>query len=361
MTRRRFVGFLAVGVLLSIGTPNWSGAADEPRKQAPEFPGLAKLNAAHEEKVQELERRRIADLTALAARADKAEADAAYAQLLHLAIVRNLYTEAQPAVDRCLATETAAREVRSLATLVRIIERADKGEFDPALTEWKAFLEALPEGKPTPDDEAMTVAVGEAFLRRLNRAGRHDIAMKLCEVCCEHEGPSKTIKDHFDARMDRLASIGKPAPALKGTDVDGAKVDLASHKGKVVLVEFWATWCPPCVASIPHLNSLVEKYGDRGFEIVGVNVDAMHEDVKDVAKALPVVRRFLLKHSVRWTNVRTTEGAEDIATAWGVEEIPANFLIGRDGKLVAVELTDADLEKAVARALGESKSDKTGK
>lgn len=355
MTQHRLIFSLALGAWLLWGTETPRGIAQEPAKPAAEMASLAKLNASYEQQLRELDRRRIADLADLAARAAKPEADAAYHQLFQLAIARGFYAEAQPAVDRCLASTTSARPVRALATLVRIVERADRGEYERSLAEWKAFLANAPDEKLTPADEQLKLVVGEAFLQRLIRAGQHDIAQQFCEACCEHESAPDSLKAHFDARMDRLARLGKPAPAIVGTDIDGAKVDLSAHKGKVVLVQFWATWCPPCVAATPHLNSLVEKYGKRGFEIIGVNVDALHQDVKELKTALPVVRRFVVEHGARWTTLLSGQGADDIAKAYGVEQIPANFLVGRDGKLVAVELTGAHLDQAVAKALGNEK------
>ena len=87
--------------------------------------------------------------------------------------------------------------------------------------------------------------------------------------------------------------------------------------------------------------------------ILGVNLDAMHEDVQEARKELPIVRRFLVRHRVTWTNLvnSTARAASDIASAYRVEEIPANFLVGRDGKIIAVEQDVDLLEQAVVRAL----------
>ena len=127
-------------------------------------------------------------------------------------------------------------------------------------------------------------------------------------------------------------------------------MSLADLKGKVVLIDFWATWCPPCVASIPALNALAQKYHDQGFVILGVNVDAMHEDVKEASTALQSVRRFLVKHRVTWLNLLNGQGKDDFAAAYSVEQIPANFLVGRDGKIVAVEQNGDMLERDIVRA-----------
>ncbi len=109
---------------------------------------------------------------------------------------------------------------------------------------------------------------------------------------------------------------------------------------------------PPCVAAIPSLNALTEKYGHQGFVILGINVDAMHEDMKDDQAALQVVRRFMVKHRVAWPNLLNSSAADDYVAAYRVEQIPANFLVDRDGKVVACNQTGEKLEQAVKQALG---------
>ena len=200
------------------------------------------------------------------------------------------------------------------------------------------------------------MAVGEAYLERLFRDGRYGEARDLCECACDSETVPARLKEHFEARMSRIELLGKPAPPINGTDVDGKPVSLRGVKGKVVLVDFWSTWCPPCVAAVPQLNTLADRYRDRGLEILGVNVDALHEDVKDVKTALTVVRRFLVDHGSSWTCLLSGTGTDPITKAYGVSEIPANYLIDRDGKVIALELTGPALEPAIVRALeGNSK------
>jgi thiol-disulfide isomerase/thioredoxin len=150
--------------------------------------------------------------------------------------------------------------------------------------------------------------------------------------------------------------IGKPAPEIEGKDVDGKPVRLAYFKGKVVLVDFWATWCPPCVASFPTLRQLAREYKDRSFAILGVNLDdlARSESGQPGAGAEPAhvdIRPFLVSQRVGWTNL-VGPGGDAAAKAFGVEEIPASFLIDRDGKIVQVELRDQALARTLAQLLG---------
>jgi thiol-disulfide isomerase/thioredoxin len=355
MRATRLTLVLALATLASrLGVPT-PAAAQERATDRPSgrFAALDALEVSYRRQLHDLECRRMADLAALAEKAPGPEAAAAYRQLFGLAITRDLCREAQAAAGRCLASSSTSRDVRALAALVQVLARAEKGEHDQALDDWRALLRPSTGGKDAALDADLTLAVGEALLQRLIRDGRYDVARTVCRLACEEGAPS-VLKDHFGDRMARLNLLGKPAPPIVATDVDSKAVSLADLKGRVVLVDFWATWCPPCVASIPALNELARKHHDRGFVILGVNVDAMHEDVKEMKVVMAAVRRFLVKHRAAWTNVLNGQGAADFAAAYGVEEIPANFLIGRDGKVVAVEQSGDALERAVVAALGDA-------
>ena len=193
--------------------------------------------------------------------------------------------------------------------------------------------------------------MGEAYLQRLIRSGRYDVGHKLCELACKDDAPP-AIKSHFEARMARLDLLEKPAPAISGTDVDGQQVSLADLKGKVVLVEFREPWCSRCVATLTALNSLAQRYHRHGLVILGVNVDNRYPEVSDAKTALPAAGRFHFRPGVHWINLLDCQATRKVTTAYGVEENPAKFLIGRDGSIVAVELSGDALEPAIVRALG---------
>jgi thiol-disulfide isomerase/thioredoxin len=344
----------ALALVLLAGVPG-RVAAQEDRQAPPsnaQHTALDALNAKYEKQLRDLECRRIADLAALAEKSAPSEADAAYRQLFGLAIACGLCSEARPAAERCLSSPSSEVGARSLAVLVRVFSHADKGEHGRALDDWKALFRPAPGGdRPAARlDEDHALAVGEAYLQRLIREGRYDAAHQLCELACSDNAPA-SLKDHFEDRMARLELVGKPAPPIAGEDVDGHHVSLADLKGKVVLVDFWATWCPPCIDAIPALNAILRKYGDQGLVILGVNVDALHENVRETKTALPTVRRFMVKHRVTWTNLQSGQPTGDLSDAYRVEQIPANFLIGRNGKVIAVEQSGDALERAVKMAL----------
>lgn len=119
---------------------------------------------------------------------------------------------------------------------------------------------------------------------------------------------------------------GQPAPDLRLPKGDGTLVSLAENRGKVVLVDFWASWCGPCKASFPALDALYQDLRDRGFEVIAVNVDERRADanafLSDKPHAMPVV------FDPKGTS----------PSAYGVSGMPTSFLIGRDGRVRFVHI-----------------------
>jgi cytochrome c biogenesis protein CcmG, thiol:disulfide interchange protein DsbE len=137
---------------------------------------------------------------------------------------------------------------------------------------------------------------------------------------------------------------GAPAPAL---DVPGAKdaINLAALKGKVVYVDFWASWCKPCKQSFPFLNELQAKYQARGLQVVGINVDAKREDAD----------AFLAETPAQFAVGFDAKG--ESAKRFDVKAMPSSVIVGRDGKVVAVHRgfraeDREEIERLVASALG---------
>jgi cytochrome c biogenesis protein CcmG/thiol:disulfide interchange protein DsbE len=116
---------------------------------------------------------------------------------------------------------------------------------------------------------------------------------------------------------------GKPAPDFTLTDIYGKEVKLSDYRGKTVLLNFWATWCPPCKAEMPWFVDLQKRYGDQGFQVIGVSMDdGGPEDVAKFTRAIGVNYPILM-------------GKEDVAQQYGsVEFLPTTFFIDRQGKIV---------------------------
>ena len=161
-----------------------------------------------------------------------------------------------------------------------------------------------------------------------------------------------------DLRVDRLLFprpnlqkqidlIGKPAPSLENAaSLDGAKLDPASLKDKVILLDFWATWCGPCVQAMPQIELIRQRLGDKPLVVLGVNRDAPGASGK--------VRRFLSKR--RFTMGQIDDSAGALAAAFGVSGIPCTVLIGQDGTVLDIDVgylpgKEIELTGKVERAL----------
>jgi len=141
-----------------------------------------------------------------------------------------------------------------------------------------------------------------------------------------------------EAVLRRLSLPGKPL-ALEGTRLDGTPFDPRRLAGKVVLVDFWATWCGPCVKEIPNLVALREKYGRHGFEVLGISLD----DDRDALDA------FLTEQKLPWPVLWSGKATRDpLAVRYGVRSIPCLFLVGRDGNVLSVNARGETLEKLLA-------------
>lgn len=128
-------------------------------------------------------------------------------------------------------------------------------------------------------------------------------------------------------------SSGTAAPAWTLRDLSGKFVKSDEFKGKVVIVDFWATWCPPCRAEIPGFVGLYKRYGDKGLVIVGVSLDQ---------QGAAVVKSFVEKFGVNYPIVM---GDAKIAEAFGgVEALPTTFVIDRQGRVVRTHVGFADAE-----------------
>jgi cytochrome c biogenesis protein CcmG, thiol:disulfide interchange protein DsbE len=143
-------------------------------------------------------------------------------------------------------------------------------------------------------------------------------------------------------RRQPAAVVNAPAPDFSLPDLTGGHLELSSYRGKVVLLNFWATWCDPCRDEIPHFVDLQNKYGRQGLQIVGVSMDDGPEPVRDFYK------RFAMNYPVVMGNARTGE------LYGGILGLPIAFLVGRDGRIYRkyIGATDiAAVETDIAKLL----------
>jgi len=125
-----------------------------------------------------------------------------------------------------------------------------------------------------------------------------------------------------ELRVEAEEEDFKKAPEFALLDIDGSINKLSDFKGKVIILDFWATWCPPCRAEIPHFVELYDEYKNKGLEVIGVSLDSNPE------KALPP---FIEEYDINYTMLVSDRGVTD--SYGGVRSIPTTFVIDREGRI----------------------------
>ena len=351
-----------IALLVSPLVTTQANAQDQPEAPAPKvrlrapYPdSLKAINDDFDRQLLQLERGRLDRLSRLAQHQRPAEAAATYEQLFRLAIASNLFQEAGPAAASVVQAGSPAPTTVALAHLVKIIAEADRGMHEQSLETLKQAFgtaqNAAAAGRPRATLQAGELTgICDAYYQRLVHADQFKLARQAFQLALEHT-QSPVVKEFLLSRLKRLDLVGKPAPPIEGTDLDGKPFSLARLKGKVVLVEFWASWCLPSAEEVEWFQGVAQSRHAKGLEVVGINLDTLQEGGQKLETVLPNVRRFLLDHNVSWPNLVNGSGAVDFARAYGVTDIPASVLIGRDGTIVHIDLVRKNLETVIDREI----------
>ena len=194
-------------------------------------------------------------------------------------------------------------------------------------------------------DKLDTTAI-DAFIQlapKDPRAGRliYIAAMSASDPKTKAALEDRILKDYPDSQFTAMIKgarrqregVGKPFE-LEFTDASsGSTISMSALKGKVVVVDFWATWCGPCVAELPAMKKLYEKFHGQGVEFLGVSLDQPKEQ-----GGLDALKKFVKEQEIRWPQYYQGKGWEsDFSRSWGINSIPTMFLVDQDGKLVSVE------------------------
>ncbi len=154
------------------------------------------------------------------------------------------------------------------------------------------------------------------------------------------------ISTLLPARLQAVPNTGQQAPNFKVVTTSGQPVSLRNYRGYVLVMDFFATWCPPCRASIPHLIAMNRKYGKQGLQILGQSLD---EDGEGVVKSFVAEQRI---------NYPVALTPEKVAVDYGINSVPVMFVIDKNGKVAEVYRGFSDevgrsMENLVKRLLAE--------
>jgi thiol-disulfide isomerase/thioredoxin len=182
-------------------------------------------------------------------------------------------------------------------------------------------------------------------------AGENHVAAAVLEKLAEtlnssDDKKTKSLAANFLSKGRRLRLLGVPLE-LEGKLLSGTTLDWESYRGKVVLIDFWATWCGPCVADLPNVKALYEKYHSQGFEVIGVSLDGKRKDLESFVKSNSLPWPQVFDTEIQDTNKRPSP----MATKFNVYSIPTAFLVDRDGKVLSIEARARELDPILKRML----------
>lgn len=247
---------------------------------------------------------------------------------------------AQSPAPSAITTELKA----VIAQVQAKIKSGKQSEADLA-PELKAFDELLAKHKDEKTDEVAQVLYMKATLYA--QVFQDETKGKELLEQLKREFPDSKfvaqLKQQEEAEKAQAnLAVGKPFPDFTEKDTAGKPLSIAAYKGKVVLIDFWATWCGPCVKELPNVIKAYEKHHADGFEIIGISLD---QDRKKL-------ETFVKQQNMTWPQYFDGKGWQNkLAQQYGVNSIPATYLLDREGKIIGKGLRGEKLEAAVAAAL----------
>ena len=244
------------------------------------------------------------------------------------------------------------KELRALVTKVQAKLQADKKTESDLADELKEFDAILAKHKNEKTDDVAQVLMMKAmlYLQVFDDAEKGKALVQQVKTDFPDTEPGKgadkmleSLKKQEEGKKVAGALVeGSKFPDFQEKDLDGKPLSIANYKGKVVLIDFWATWCGPCVGELPNVIKTYEKQHKDGFEIIGISLDQSEAKLKS----------FIKDKHVTWQQYFDGQGwSNKLSSKYGVMSIPATYLLDGEGKILGKDLRDQELEKAVTKAL----------
>jgi len=260
----------------------------------------------------------------------------------------SLFTPTGVAAD----TNAAATDLKALVTKVNAkLQGGKKTEADlaPELKEFDALL-AKYKGEKTDDVAQIQLMEAMLYLQVFNNTDKGVEMIKQLKTDYPGTKPAQNADRILDSVKQQAAAKkiqsglaeGTKFPDFNEKDSTGKPLSIANYKGKVVLLDFWATWCGPCVHELPNVIKSYDTHHKQCFEIIGISLDKDQEKLASFTKEknMTWVQYF---DGLVWQN--------KLAVKYGVNSIPATYLLDGQGTIIGKDLRGEDLENAVTKAL----------
>lgn len=238
----------------------------------------------------------------------------------------------------------ALAKIYSLAERLQKVDANDQPQVEQLVADVRAYIRTAPL-----DGKHLSVAFQTA--RAAEAAGLTALAgeayREFAVAFAKSDDPAVVANAKKLEGAARLVTLVGNSMEVKGKLFDGSSFDLASLQGKTVLVDFWATWCGPCIAELPTVRECYAKYHDRGFEVVGISLDNDKQRLDDFLKREPLPWPVLFSD-----DPQATGWSHPLAEYYGIMAIPRAILINKEGKVVALQARGEDLWDLLAKEIG---------